>query len=97
MHEKNILQQTGSNPLPFTSTQLPDRHAISATTAHLDGVESGEPLGQVSQVFEALEGGRGAAGLEDEPTLRHEHGALAQHVGIQLEPLYCGKRTVGYR
>ena len=55
------------------------------SSAHLDGVESGEPLGQVRQVLEALEGGGGATGLQDEPTLRHEHGALAQDVGIQLQ------------
>ena len=84
--QKNLNNNKSSYDWTHVPSDWANYFRINNTSnAHLDGVESGEPLGQVRQVLEALEGGGGATGLQDEPTLRHEHGALAQDVGIQLQ------------
>ena len=55
---------------------------------NLDGVESGKLLGQLDEVVEALERGSRATGLQDQATLRHKQGALAQDVSVHLYSLY---------
>ena len=51
---------------------------------HLHGVKLGVFGNQPGQVLDAVQGGGGAAGLQDEPPPRDEHRALWQHVGVHL-------------
>ena len=51
---------------------------------HLHGVKLGVLCDQPGQVLDAVQGGGGAAGLQDKPPPRDEHRALGQHVGVHL-------------
>ncbi len=73
---EDILQENESLKLHIKS--------LLFISAHLHSVEAGVLLDQPEEVVDALQRCRGAAGLEDEPAPGHEHGALAQHVRVQL-------------
>ena len=57
-------------------------YAYDVTNLH--GIKHRKLQHQLGEGLDAVEGGGGAAGLEDEPPLGDEHGALGQHVGGDL-------------
>ena len=57
-------------------------YAYDVTNLH--GIKHRKLQHQLGEGLDAVEGGGGAAGLEDEPPLGDEHGALGQHVGVHL-------------